>query len=266
MNSVTMVSALRMNKSMTLKAPQNRPKRSRISLAWPDAGDRAEAKHHLLVHVENRDEEQQSPEEVRPVVLAGLGVGAEGSCVVVADHHDQAGADDGEERLQLGRHPWPCCDVAAGDGPERTADVADVLGIEDGGVVEGVSSSSSAAPPDHMTGRPVAQPPERTDEPLGLRHGPPRHAGKRGGVVSEHENSLRVEIGRRVARRGDAGEGRLEHVAAVPGWARPPERQGVVLRSLRAARVPPTDQVLSWVTEEGSVESTRRRSPGTGRF
>ncbi len=35
MNSVTMVSALRMNRSMTLNAPQNRPNRSRISRACP---------------------------------------------------------------------------------------------------------------------------------------------------------------------------------------------------------------------------------------
>ena len=35
MNSVTIVSALRMNRSMTSNAPQNLPNRSRISRAWP---------------------------------------------------------------------------------------------------------------------------------------------------------------------------------------------------------------------------------------
>ncbi len=35
MNSVTMVSPFRMNRSMTLNMPQKRPKRSRISRAWP---------------------------------------------------------------------------------------------------------------------------------------------------------------------------------------------------------------------------------------
>ena len=35
MNSVTSVSALRMNRPMTLKAPQNLPNRSRISRACP---------------------------------------------------------------------------------------------------------------------------------------------------------------------------------------------------------------------------------------
>ena len=35
MNSVTMVSAFNRNRSMTLNAPQNLPKRSRISRACP---------------------------------------------------------------------------------------------------------------------------------------------------------------------------------------------------------------------------------------
>ena len=35
MNSVTIVRAFKMNRSMTLNAPQNLPKRSRISLAYP---------------------------------------------------------------------------------------------------------------------------------------------------------------------------------------------------------------------------------------
>ena len=35
MNSVTMVRAFRMKRSMTLNAPQNLPNRSRISRAWP---------------------------------------------------------------------------------------------------------------------------------------------------------------------------------------------------------------------------------------
>ena len=35
MNSVMMVSALRMNRSMTANTPQNLPNLSRISRAWP---------------------------------------------------------------------------------------------------------------------------------------------------------------------------------------------------------------------------------------
>ena len=35
MNSVTMVRALSRKRSMTLKAPQNRPNRSKMRRAWP---------------------------------------------------------------------------------------------------------------------------------------------------------------------------------------------------------------------------------------
>lgn len=35
MNSVTIVSAFSRNRSITLNAPQNLPKRSKISRAWP---------------------------------------------------------------------------------------------------------------------------------------------------------------------------------------------------------------------------------------
>ena len=63
-----------------------------------DAGDRAEAQHHLLVDVEHRDQQRQRPQQRRAVVLAGLAVGREGAGVVVADHDDEAGAEDREQR------------------------------------------------------------------------------------------------------------------------------------------------------------------------
>jgi hypothetical protein len=65
-----------------------------------DPGDRAEPDHHLLVDDEHRDEQQQHPEQAVAVVLAGLGVGGHAARVVVADHDDQAGPHDGEERHQ----------------------------------------------------------------------------------------------------------------------------------------------------------------------
>src|ERR1700722_16718132 len=37
-----------------------------------DAGDRAEAQHHLLIDIKNRDQQRQSPQERRAVVLAGV--------------------------------------------------------------------------------------------------------------------------------------------------------------------------------------------------
>ncbi len=72
---------------------------------------------------------------MRAVVLAGLGVGAERTGVVVADHDDEAGSDDGEKGLQLGRRLSADRSVAVGDGAQRATDLPDVLWIEDGGVV-----------------------------------------------------------------------------------------------------------------------------------
>jgi hypothetical protein len=57
----------------------------------PDTGHRAEAQHHLLVHVQHRHEQQQGPQQPGAVVLAPLAVGGERADVVVADHHDQPG-------------------------------------------------------------------------------------------------------------------------------------------------------------------------------
>ena len=59
-----------------------------------DAGHCAQAQHHLLIDVENRDQQRQRPEQRRAEVLASLTVGRESASVVVADHDDQAGADD----------------------------------------------------------------------------------------------------------------------------------------------------------------------------
>jgi len=113
----------------------------------PDPGDSAEAQNHLLTDIEDRHQEEQRPEQMRSVVLAGLGVGAEGTGVVVADHDDQPGADDRKQGLGLGRKAWACSDVPAGDGAEGAADVADVLGVEDGDLVESGSRGHRRQPP-----------------------------------------------------------------------------------------------------------------------
>ncbi len=98
-----------------------------------DAGDGAEAQHHLLVHVEHGDQQRHRPQQRRAVGLARLAVGREGAGVVVARHHDEAGADDGEKRgkpvlpgLTRGR-------VAVENGAEGAMNVADVRVVEDGG-------------------------------------------------------------------------------------------------------------------------------------
>ena len=92
----------------------------------PDSGDRAEAEHHLLVHVQHRDQQQQRPQQLRAVDLAGLPVGGERAGVVIADHDDQAGADDREQRLELRRQRRPRGMVIEPDRAEGAADVTDV--------------------------------------------------------------------------------------------------------------------------------------------
>jgi len=63
-------------------------------------GHNTETDHHLLIHIEHRHEQQQRPKQSGAVVLAGLGVGAEGAGIVVANHDDQAGANDRHQRCK----------------------------------------------------------------------------------------------------------------------------------------------------------------------
>src|SRR5580658_5503074 len=63
----------------------------------PNAGNGAEAHHHLLVDDQHRDEQQQHPEQTHPVVLPGSRVRRDATCVVVPDHHDETRADDHSE-------------------------------------------------------------------------------------------------------------------------------------------------------------------------
>ena len=99
-----------------------------------DAGDRAEAQHHLLVDVEHGDQQRQRPQQRRAVGLAGLAVGREGARVVVAGHDDQAGAEDGEQGGEAMLPGFARGDVAVQDGAEGALDVADVGVVEHGGL------------------------------------------------------------------------------------------------------------------------------------
>jgi hypothetical protein len=96
----------------------------------PDAGDRAEAEHHLLVDVQHGDQQQQRPQQAGAVVLPGLPVGGERAGVVIADHDDQPGSDDRQQRLQLGGQGRAGGVVADGDRAEGATDVADVRVVE----------------------------------------------------------------------------------------------------------------------------------------
>ena len=120
---------------MTLNAPQNFPKRSKMRRGVADSRDGSQSQHHLLVDVENGNEQEESPHEVGAVVLSRLGVGAEGAGIVVAGHDDEARAHDGEEGLGLEREPTARRRVAVVDGAQGTVDVSDVGLVEDGGLV-----------------------------------------------------------------------------------------------------------------------------------
>ena len=100
----------------------------------PDAGHRAEAQHHLLIDVKHRDQQRQRPQQGRAIGLTGLTVGGERARIVVAGHHDEAGAENGEQRGEAAPPGFPRGDVAVVDGAEGAADVADVGGVEHGGL------------------------------------------------------------------------------------------------------------------------------------
>ena len=95
-----------------------------------DAGDRAQAQHHLLIDVENRDQQRHRPEQRGAVILARLAIGREGAGVIVARHDDEAWAQDRHERDELMFPGLAGGDVAMQDGTEGALDVADVRFIE----------------------------------------------------------------------------------------------------------------------------------------
>jgi hypothetical protein len=64
-------------------------------------GRDAEAGHHLLHEVADGKQHDQQPEEVQAVLAARLHVGGDGAGVVVCLHHDQARAEDHQERQQV---------------------------------------------------------------------------------------------------------------------------------------------------------------------
>jgi len=96
----------------------------------PHPGDRAEADHHFLVDHQYGDEQQQHPEQGGAVVLPGLGVGGDAAGVVVPDHHDQTGAEDGQQGQQPGLQGAGGVGVVDADPAQGALDVADMGGIE----------------------------------------------------------------------------------------------------------------------------------------
>src|SRR5262249_35401900 len=80
--------------------------------------------------------------EGRAVILAGLGIGAEGTGIVVADHDDEAGAEDGEERPEARRPALARRDVAMSDGAEGAADLAEMSLVKRRGARSGIEDFS----------------------------------------------------------------------------------------------------------------------------
>ncbi len=97
-----------------------------------DAGHHAQTQNHLLIHVEYRNQQQERPQQGGPIVLPGLGIGAERAGIVVADHDDETWPQDREQ----GSQAWPPAtagrNIAMTNGAERAADIADMRFIEDG--------------------------------------------------------------------------------------------------------------------------------------
>jgi hypothetical protein len=97
-----------------------------------DPGDGAKPEHHLLIDIENRDQQQQGPQKSGAVILPGLGIGAERAGVIVAHHHDQPGAHDGKQGHEAGAPPLARAGIVLADGSKGALDVADMGVIQDG--------------------------------------------------------------------------------------------------------------------------------------
>jgi hypothetical protein len=95
-----------------------------------DASNRSETQHHLLIDVEDRDQQHQRPEQRRAVVLTCLGICAEGAGVIVADHHDETGPEDGEQGLQPCVQVRPRRNIVFRNRAEGAVDVAEMGAIQ----------------------------------------------------------------------------------------------------------------------------------------
>ena len=95
-----------------------------------DPGHRTKAQHHLLIDVKHRHQERQRPQQRGAVVLPGLRVGTETAGVVVADHDDEAGPEDREQRHETRPPAAARRHVAHPYRAERAADVADMRLVE----------------------------------------------------------------------------------------------------------------------------------------
>ena len=105
-----------------------------------DARHCAEAHHHFLVNHQHGNEKGQGPQQAVTEVLPGLGVGGDATRVVIAHHHNEAGADDGKEGQDARTNPLSRRSVVA-DGAECTGDLVIVVGHGSPFVRQGVNTT-----------------------------------------------------------------------------------------------------------------------------
>src|SRR5438270_12908445 len=69
-----------------------------------------------------------------PTVLPGLGIGAECTGIIVADHDDETRPENGKQRAKARPPAATGINIAVPNCPERAADVPDLRVFEDGAV------------------------------------------------------------------------------------------------------------------------------------
>ncbi len=97
-----------------------------------DASDRAQTQYHFLIDIKHRDQQQQCPQKRGPIVLSRLGIGGKRTRVIVANHDDETGPENCQERHQTCPPGGACVNVAVADGAKRAANVTDMRRVEDG--------------------------------------------------------------------------------------------------------------------------------------
>ncbi len=117
-----------MKRSPTEKAPQNRPKRSKISRAWPTPVTAPRRTTISWFTTRTGMSRGRVQSRRQPVVLAGLRVGGDPAGVVVAHHHDEPGPDDGQQGQEAGRPGTSRSLVVLPDGAEGTVDATAHVG------------------------------------------------------------------------------------------------------------------------------------------
>ncbi len=98
------------------------------------AGHGPEPDDHLLVDDQHGDEQRQRPEQRRSEVLSRLRIGGDAAGVVVADHHDETGTHDGQQRQHPALPRTPGMRIVVTNGAERAGDVTDMRIVKNRGL------------------------------------------------------------------------------------------------------------------------------------